>query len=558
VPIGKPIANTQIHILDKHLQQGPFIVPGELHIGGVGLARGYINRPDLTAERFIPDPFAKEPGARLYKTGDLARWLEEGNIEYLGRTDFQVKIRGFRIELGEIEAVLDQYTGIKEAVVVAREDSPSDKRLVAYCVADRQAELSTEDLRGFLQEKLPEYMVPSAFVTLDALPVTTSGKVDRKALPPPEQTRAEKSAVYVAPRTPGEEALAKMWGELLGIEAIGIHDDFFNLGGHSILGIQLMWKLRQQFGKSLPAPTLFSARTIAKLAALLEDQDSQQTASSTLVLIKGGEIEPPLFFIHPAGGQVMAYHHLAAALETARPVYGLQSRALDDPATEHTSIEAMAEEYATAISQRQPYGPYYLLGWSMGGVIAVSIAKIFEQQCKRVAFVGLFDAFLREEEQAEAENPLGGIGLAFGGVMAGAFAALDQAERQEIVDNLAALPPDERVRQVVALGIERNLIPSNLSPEMFEQQIALANMHTRLLGEHSSPVIETPIHVWWARDNIRVQEGRSRTDWSKYTAGATHVEIVEGNHFTIVRPPHCQPLAALLKERLKLAREAEA
>jgi amino acid adenylation domain-containing protein len=557
VPIGKPIANTQIHILDKHLQPSPFIVPGELHIGGIGLARGYINRPDLTAEKFIPDPTSREPGARLYKTGDLARWLEDGNIEYLGRIDFQVKIRGFRIELGEIEAVLSQYPGIKEAVVLAREDKPGDKRLVAYITTDRQVELSMNELRRFAQEKLPEYMVPVAFVTLDALPVTTSGKIDRKALPLPEQTHDDKSIEYVAPRTAYEEALVEVWSELLGVERIGINDDFFDLGGHSLLGIQLMWKLRHQFGKSIPATTLFTARTVAQLAALLETQSSQQSPS-TLVQIKAGSAGQPLFLIHPAGGQVMAYHHLATALDLDWPIYGLQSRALDDPATEHTSIEAMAEEYADAISRQQPAGPYYLLGWSMGGVIAVSVARIFEQKGKQVAFVGLFDSFLREEGQAEAENPLGGIGLAFGGVMAGAFAALGEGERQELVAQLTALPPEERVRQVVSWGIERSLIPADLSAEMFEQQITLANLHTRLLGEHSSPVIETPIHAWWARDNVRVQEGRSRTDWGKYTAGVAHTEIAEGNHFTIMRPPHCQSLAARLRERLVLTRKAEA
>lgn len=550
VPIGKPIANIQIHILGKRYQPAPLIVPGELHIGGIGLARGYINRPDLTAERFIPDPFSKVPGTRLYKTGDLARWLESGNIEYLGRIDFQVKIRGFRIELGEIEAVLDQHPDIKESVVVAREDGGGHKRLISYIVANRHADLSREDLRRFLEEKLPDYMIPSALVPLDAMPVTTSGKVDRKALPPPEQIRVGKSADYVAPRTPREDILANLWSELLGVDVIGIHDDFFNLGGHSLLGIQLMWKLRQRFGTSLPATSLFSARTIAKLAALLEDLESQQSGSSPVVVpLKEGGTKPPLFFIHPAGGQVMAYHHLASALDIDRAVYGLQSRALDDPATEHASIEAMAEEYAGAIIQRQPAGPYYLLGWSMGGVIAVSIAKIFEQQGRQVAFVGLFDSFLRADGQSDIENPLGGIGLAFGGVMAGAFAALNQVEREAIVDTLAALPPDERIRQVVAWGIERNLITSNLSPEMFEQQIALAEMHNRLLGAHSSPMIEAPIDVWWARDRIR--EGRPRTDWSRYTAGTVFTEFAEGNHFTMVRPPHCRVLATKLEERLK-------
>ena len=230
--IGRPIANTQIYILDRQLQPVPIGVAGELHIAGDGLARGYLNRPELTAEKFIANPFSKVPGSRLYKTGDLARYLPNGNIELLGRIDNQVKIRGFRIELGEIESMLVQHPLIQQAVVLAREDTPGDHRLVAYAVATVGANPSADDLRRFLQQKLPDYMVPSAFMFLDSLPLTTNGKLDRKALPALDHSRPELDDAYTAPRTPVEEILAKIWAEVLKLDQVGIHDNFFELGGH--------------------------------------------------------------------------------------------------------------------------------------------------------------------------------------------------------------------------------------------------------------------------------------------------------------------------------------
>lgn len=268
-PIGRPIANTQIYILDQNLQTVPINVSGELYIGGVCLARGYLNRTELTAEKFIPNPFSQKPGERLYKTGDLARYLPDGNIEFLCRIDAQVKIRGYRIELGEIEVTLEQHPDIWKTVVLDREDELGNKRLVAYLVPERGAALSFSKLRGFLKEKLPEYMVPSAFVILDALPLTPNGKVDRQALPAPDQTRPDLEEAFVETCNPVEELLAKIWAEVLGIERVSIHDNFFELGGDSILGTQVIARANQ-VGLRLTPRQIFQHQTLVELAAVAD------------------------------------------------------------------------------------------------------------------------------------------------------------------------------------------------------------------------------------------------------------------------------------------------
>jgi len=270
VPIGRPIANTQIYLLNSEGQPVPVGVPGELYIGGDQLARGYLNRPELTSEKFIPDLFSNQAGARLYKTGDLARYLPDGNIEFLGRIDHQVKVRGFRIELGEIEAVLVQHSAVQASVVVVREEKSGFKRLVAYVVLQSEQALATTELRHFLEEKLPNYMVPSAFVMLEALPLTPNGKVDRRSLPAPDLTQLQPYATFIAPSTPTEEMLAGIWREVLGVEKVGIHDNFFELGGHSLLATRVISQLRKVFQVELPLKYLFESPTIAGLAERIE------------------------------------------------------------------------------------------------------------------------------------------------------------------------------------------------------------------------------------------------------------------------------------------------
>jgi amino acid adenylation domain-containing protein len=264
--IGRPIANTQFYLLDRNGQPVPVGVTGEIYIGGEGLTRGYLRRPELTAERFVPNPFNGDRGARLYRTGDLARYRADGNLEFLGRMDHQVKIRGFRVELGEVEAMLAQHPSVKEATACAREDLPGDKRLVAYVVANPGQSALAEELRRFLKEKVPDHMVPAAFVTLERLPLTPSGKVDRRALPAPPEARADVQNDYVAPRTPTERTLVQIWSEVLRVRPLGIHDNFFELGGHSLLAMQVVSRLRDAFQVELPLRSLFECPTVAGLA----------------------------------------------------------------------------------------------------------------------------------------------------------------------------------------------------------------------------------------------------------------------------------------------------
>jgi acyl-coenzyme A synthetase/AMP-(fatty) acid ligase/acyl carrier protein len=272
IPIGKPIGNTHVYILDTQLHPVPIGVVGELHIGGDGLARGYLNRPELSREKFIANPFSSDPDTRLYKTGDLGRYLPDGNIEFLGRIDNQVKIRGYRIELGEIEAVLGQHSMVRSSVVVVCEDAPGDKRLVGYVVARERDSLGAAELRKYLKQKLPEYMIPSVLVFLDELPLTLNGKVDRNALSAPDQDRPELGNVYQAPRTPIEETLASIWSELLKVDKVGIRDNFFELGGHSLLATQIMSRVRSYLSIELPLRTMFESPTIEQMAGTIIEQ----------------------------------------------------------------------------------------------------------------------------------------------------------------------------------------------------------------------------------------------------------------------------------------------
>ncbi len=267
--IGKPIANTTAYVLDQRFQPAPIGVPGELYLGGIGLARGYLDRPDLTAQRFLPDPFRRRPGSRLYRTGDLCRWLPDGNLEFLGRVDEQVKVRGFRIELGEIESVLSEYPAVRQTVVIAHEDKPGDKRLTAYVVAAEGLDVSIGDYRLFLSSRLPEYMIPSAWVVLNEMPLTPNGKVDRKALPAPEGG-TESESTYVAPGTPTEESIAEIWARILKVERVGVQDNFFLLGGHSLLVTQVVSHLREALQVELPLRAIFEAPTVAGLAERVE------------------------------------------------------------------------------------------------------------------------------------------------------------------------------------------------------------------------------------------------------------------------------------------------
>ncbi|WP_338124974.1 non-ribosomal peptide synthetase [Fischerella thermalis] len=388
-PIGCAIANTKIYILDSDLQPVPVGEPGELYIGGMGLARGYLNRPELTAEKFILNPL--NSSERLYKTGDLARYLSDGNIEFLGRIDHQVKIRGFRIELPEIETKLVQHSGVQTSVVIPREDIPGEQRLVAYIVPSGEQAVTIGELRNFLKQTLPDYMLPSAFVILDSLPLTPNGKVDRRALPAPDQNRSQMLKNFVTPTNKVESQLAEIWEEVLGIQPVGITDNFFDLGGHSLVALRLLGKIEQKFGKSLPLSVFLQAPTIEKLAKILQQEESQALWQPLIPIQTHGD-KPPLFCVHGADGNVLVFQNLARYLDLDQPVYALQPHGLDGKKPLQTKIEDMASEYIKGIRTVQQKGPYLLAGFSAGGVITFEMAQQLLAEGEKVAFLGLFDS----------------------------------------------------------------------------------------------------------------------------------------------------------------------
>lgn len=390
IPIGRPIAGAQIYLLDPALNPVPVGIPGELHIGGVGVAQGYLNRPEMTAQKFIADPFSSAPGARLYKTGDLARFLPSGEIEFLGRRDDQVKIRGFRIELGEIELVMSKYSGMRECAVVAREDGNGEKRLVAYYVAKPDEKISVADLRTYLRSGLPDYMVPATFMALDSMPLTPNGKINRRGLPEPSSDVAIDEVVMATDEL--QAKLAVIWEEILGRKPIGIRDNFFELGGHSLLAARLMHRTGQALQKTLPLALLLQAPTIEQLATLLKQNGWSQHWSS-LVPIQPAGSQPPFFCVHGVGGNVIGFSELARSMAPDHPFYGIQSQGLDGSRPAHGTIEEMAVHYLEEIRTVQPNGPYFVGGFSFGGLVAYEMARQLRARGERVGLLVLFDTY---------------------------------------------------------------------------------------------------------------------------------------------------------------------
>jgi amino acid adenylation domain-containing protein len=389
VPIGRPLANTRVYILDQHGQPVPDLVPGELVIGGDGLARGYRNTPDLTTAKFVG--FAALGGERLYRTGDIARYRGDGAIEFLGRADNQVKIRGFRVGLEEVENAIMQHPRIAACALRAAPDPSGEQSLTAYITGDRLGEQDSASLRDFLQASLPAYMVPTHYMVLPALPLTPSGKVDRKKLPAP---RIVGAAQGLEPRDAIESELAALWKDVLGLEKVGIHDNFFNLGGHSLLASVLVAKIHATLGRTLPLVALFRAPTIATLAVTL--RSTREPPFEHLVLLRPGDGGRPLFIVHGIFGNVLQLKDLAERLGTTRPIYALQARGVDPQQEPHASMDEMVEAYAAAIRTEQPAGPYALAGYSFGGLVAYEMACRFRARGEAVDLLALFETDLYE------------------------------------------------------------------------------------------------------------------------------------------------------------------
>ena len=373
MPIGRPIANTRLYVLDAGLRPVPVGVPGELYIGGDGVARGYLGRPGLTAERFVPDPFGAAPGRGCTGPATGPAGGPTATLEFLGRADDQVKVRGYRVELGEVEAALARHPAVREAAVVAREDAAGDRRLVAYVVTDPARPVPSTDLRRFLQGELPRPMIPSAIVPLTAMPLTPGGKVDRKALPAPDPGGSGREREVVGARDDVEARLVAIWEEVLGVRPVGVTDDFFELGGHSLLAVRLMARIEERFGRRLPLATLFRSGTI---------EDARRAAPCGAVgrhrglpWWRSGPTAPggPSSCVHPVGGNVLCYRELARALDPDRPVYG--SRPPGTTRARAGRPGRHGDALPRGDARVQPDGPYLLGGWSLGGVVAFEMAR---------------------------------------------------------------------------------------------------------------------------------------------------------------------------------------
>ncbi|WP_457654564.1 non-ribosomal peptide synthetase [Rhodocaloribacter sp.] len=387
VPLGRPIDNTTVYVLDAHGRPLPVGVTGELYVGGAGLARGYLHRPELTAERFVPDPFSEAPGARLYRTGDLGRFLPNGDIVFLGRKDFQVKVRGHRIELGEVEAALRSHPAVREAAATVREDRPGDARLVAYAAGEVRA----STLRAHLRALLPAFMVPSDLVLLDALPRTPSGKVDRLALPVPGPASSGPERAYVPPRNEVERTLTELWAEVLGKARVGVEDNFFELGGHSLRAVEMLARVEERMGERLPLAAVFEAPTVGALARRLQAGVGGAGAWKHLVPIRTSGTKPPLFCVHNLGGNVLLYGALARRLGPDQPVYGVQGQGLDGRGVTFACVGEMAAAYLDEVRRLQPHGPYHLLSFCLGSRIALEMARRLRNEGEPVGLLAFID-----------------------------------------------------------------------------------------------------------------------------------------------------------------------
>jgi amino acid adenylation domain-containing protein len=525
LPIGRPIANVQIYILDSRLQQVPIGVPGELHIGGAGLARGYLNQPDLTAAKFIDNPFSESEPSRLYKTGDIVRYLPDGNIEFLGRVDDQVKIRGFRVELGEIETLLNQHPAIDQAVVVARKNDLGENSLIAYIVPARQATILRKEIVRFLAGKLPEYMVPSSLVTLQKLPLTPNGKLDRRALPAPGGSDSYVDAESLeGPRNALETQLVKIWESVLGTSPVGIRQTFFELGGHSLLAVRLMHRIEREIGKRLPITALLEAPTVERLAEVIGKEEASEEWSS-LVAIQPEGWRPPFFLVHGVGGTVLRFYDLARHLGADQPVYGLQARGVNGKHPCHSRVQDMAAHYLTEIRHLQPQGPYYLGGYSLGGSVALEMARQLREEGEEVGVLALLDTF------------------------AGTYRS-----KRELFVKFLTLPGSEKLYHVRRKGrlfgksVRKTLAMARLPRVLKEVREACSQAAKQYVAQ---PYVGK-VTLFHAKEKSLSSENPYET-WKDLALGGLELHEVPGGHGSIVDEPAVTFLAENLKACLERA-----
>ncbi len=561
VPIGRPVSNTRLYVISARQPAGVG-ERGELFIGGHGLGRGYHNRPDLTAERFLPDPYGPQPGGRLYRTGDAARYLNDGLIQFLGRVDDQIKISGFRIEPREIEAVLSTHPGLRAALVVAREETQGQKFLVTYFVANSETGPGSDELRAYLKERLPEYMIPSVYVPLEALPLTPHGKVDRAALPAPQVSLSRAGGEYLAPQNDLQQQLVDIWEELFKIHPIGIADNFFELGGHSLQMIMLVTRVEERLGKRVAMAELFNDPTIEHLAGLI-GHGKENLFESLIVPLHPEGTQPAFFGPHASGGNVWCYKELVQYLGDDQPFFGVQPREPENGlVVYHTDVEAMATDYVQALRGFQPVGPYWLAGWSMGGVIAFEIASQLQQQGQDVAMLALIDSGVPEAKESEHNWA----------ILLSIF-AFDLGLTEEHLKrppNWTPLPQMAELRQLWVVARRAGVVPSEMTLVEFRRLFDIFKLHANTTRRYKPGQFQGRITFFCPADPFeqavfskdpeeateQPEHGKldPSTGWGSLATEGVDVHHVPGNHFSMLREPNVQILGEQLRQCIEDAR----
>ncbi len=533
--IGRPIDNTTVHVLDHSRQPVPIGVPGELWIGGDGVACGYHNRPEQTAERFQPAPLA--PGSRLYRTGDQVRLLGDGRIQYIGRLDHQVKVRGFRIELGEIETTLLADPRIASALVVARDDTPGDRRLVAYLVCAAGEMIPTGELQARLRQTLPDYMVPSAFVAVDHFPLTPNGKVDRCALPQPDWRPA---STFVSPRSATEAEVASVWARTLRVDKVGVDDNFFELGGHSLLAVRLLVNVQREMGVAIPLAAFFDGRAmVAGMAAVIDatrraggnDASVEPALSTGSVPVRLGETAPVLFFVHADESSMLTLRHFLAPLGPDTGVLGLLPERVGHRFDRSRTVEDLAETMLRTVRETQPRGPYYVAGYSFGGLLAYELASRLRAADEEVAWLGMLDCqspalgresvrralSMRERVARQRQRGLGG----------------SMRKTAEVVH-----------RELRAALVRLHLRPSRPSDD-FDWRGAF-----HLATRYRCPGNDAPMDLFRTKAAVDLS-GSGSLGWEDVHHGALRTHTVPGEHLTMVTEPHVSTLAEMVSSSLR-------
>lgn len=536
VPIGVPIPNASIYILDAQLNPVPRGMVGEIYIGGVCVSEGYYNNKQLTQERFLEDPFV--PDSRMYKTGDSAVMLENDQMMFKGRNDDQIKLRGYRIELGEITHHLAALPDVENTVTIAREDTPGNMYIVSYLTLKNPIEDSENCKlvwRNILRSKLPDYMIPAAFVILKELPLTTNGKIDKKRLPAPEMQAQQ----YVAPQTPEEQLVASIWSEIFDKEKIGIHDNFFEMGGHSMVAVKVMRRIKNEMNIDLPIASLFQHPTIASLSSIIRGKE--KIKHEILVKIKGTGTKPPIYLIHGGSLNILLYKNLEPFLSEDQPLYGIQALGLDGDLSFLSDIETISKRYLEEILKQNPNGPYAIVGYSLGGLIAFEITKQLLAMGKTIHFFGIFDTNVSNREASSST-----ISTMW------KFAQRQIKKAVFIGTNLLQSPKEVIDYQ---FKLFKRKVYKNFEEEddeqIYDYSEQVVNAYDRAYEKYVLTPVEVLVHLFRVKERIYFVDDMKYLGWNKYAQRGVKLHDVHGDHKTFLLEPNNKTLIRELEKALK-------